>query len=114
MMSIPFNVVHSQLMPQNGWGNSGGQPFLDFQTESINPAYWQEVDRRIESLGKSRDLYASLIERARRLKPSDCTDPQRCQTISMGPAARQPAGPLSRSERWHRGAGRAEPASPAR
>ena len=27
-----------------------GQPFLDFQGESINPAYWQEVDVRLAYL----------------------------------------------------------------
>ncbi|MBP8259692.1 MAG: DUF4038 domain-containing protein [Verrucomicrobia bacterium] len=42
-----FNVVHSMLLSEAGWGNAGGPPFLDLGAEQINPAYWQEVDLRI-------------------------------------------------------------------
>ena len=41
-----------------------------------------DVERRIESLKASRDLYARLIDRARTLDPAECTDPDRCQTIA--------------------------------
>ncbi len=41
-----------------------------------------EVERRIESLTASRDLYAKLIARAKALDPAACTDPDRCQTIA--------------------------------
>ncbi len=44
-----------------------------------------DVERRIESLTASRDLYAGLIARARAMDPADCTDPDRCQTISAVP-----------------------------
>jgi MerR family transcriptional regulator, copper efflux regulator len=40
-----------------------------------------DVDRRIERLQASRDVYAGLIARAKHLDPADCTDPARCQTI---------------------------------
>lgn len=40
-----------------------------------------EIDAHIESLRKTRRQLASLTERARRLDPSECTDPHRCQTI---------------------------------
>jgi MerR family copper efflux transcriptional regulator len=45
----------------------------------------EEVDRRIETLRASRELYAALISRAKVLDPAECTDSDRCQTISTGP-----------------------------
>jgi hypothetical protein len=43
-----FNVVHSMMLSEAGWGNSGGLPFVDLTAETINPRYWQEVDHRVE------------------------------------------------------------------
>ena len=40
-----------------------------------------ELDRRIATLQATRSQLAALTERARRLDPTDCTDPHRCQTI---------------------------------
>jgi hypothetical protein len=45
-----FNVIHSMLMSEAGWGNRGGPPFEDIGAERINPGYWREVDRRLEYL----------------------------------------------------------------
>lgn len=45
-----FNVFHSMLLSEAGWGNSGGSPFDDLGTEKINPAYWQEIDGRLAYL----------------------------------------------------------------
>jgi hypothetical protein len=45
-----FNVVHSHLLSEAGWGNSGGPPFTDLASQKINPGYWQEVDRRLRFL----------------------------------------------------------------
>lgn len=42
-----FNVLHSSLLSELGWGNSGGLPFGDIAAEKINPAYFQEVDVRL-------------------------------------------------------------------
>src|SRR5262245_45764807 len=42
-----FNVLHSMLLSEAGWGNRGGQPFYDIGTETLNPGYWQEVDSRL-------------------------------------------------------------------
>lgn len=42
-----FNLIHTSLLSEAGWGNSGGLPFADIATERINPAYWQEVDQRL-------------------------------------------------------------------
>jgi hypothetical protein len=42
-----FNVVHSMLLSEAGWGNSGGAPFENLAEEAINPRYWQEVDHRL-------------------------------------------------------------------
>jgi len=42
-----FNVVHSMMLSEAGWGNSGGMPFDDLRSEKINPGYWQEMDHRV-------------------------------------------------------------------
>jgi len=42
-----FNVLHSMLQAESGWGNNGGLPWNDIPTEKMNPAYWQEVDNRL-------------------------------------------------------------------
>jgi enterochelin esterase-like enzyme len=47
-----FNVLHSSLLSELGWGNSGGMPFEDIAAEKINPAYWQEVDVRLAHANK--------------------------------------------------------------
>ena len=39
------------------------------------------LDERIERLRRTRTKLAELTERARRLDPTDCVDPIRCQTI---------------------------------
>jgi hypothetical protein len=43
-----FNVVHSMMLSEAGWGNDGGLPFVDLAAQTINPRYWQEVDHRVE------------------------------------------------------------------
>lgn len=48
-----FNAVHSMLISEAGWGNSGGDAFDDLQAEVINPAYWQEVDQRLAHLNSA-------------------------------------------------------------
>ena len=42
-----FNVVHSMLISEAGWGNRGGDAFVDLKTQRINPDYWREVDARL-------------------------------------------------------------------
>lgn len=55
-----FNIVHSMLISEADWGNSGGMPFEDLQAGRINPAYWREVDSRLASAGR-RDILAGLV-----------------------------------------------------
>lgn len=55
-----FNVVHSMLMSELGWSNAGGPPFEDLAGERINPAYWQEVDRRLAYLN-GKGMVAGLV-----------------------------------------------------
>ena len=43
-----------------------------------------DLDRHIESLRKTRKNLAALTSRAKTLNPEECTDPNRCQTISVG------------------------------
>ena len=45
-------------------------------------AHLEEIDTHLNSLQKTRKQLASLTKRARRLDPADCTDPNRCQTIT--------------------------------
>ncbi len=58
-----------------------GQPTCHHTIELLE-RHLDEVDRRLENLRASRDLYARLIARAKILDPAECTDPDRCQTIS--------------------------------
>jgi hypothetical protein len=42
-----FNALHFALLSELGWGNRGGAPWSDIGAETINPAYFREVDERI-------------------------------------------------------------------
>jgi hypothetical protein len=50
-----FNVFHSMLLSELGWGNCGGDPFVGGSpaAEQINPAYWREVDCRLATLNEA-------------------------------------------------------------
>jgi DNA-binding transcriptional MerR regulator len=52
----------------------------------------EDLDRHIEVLQDTRTKLAALTERAQRLDPADCTDPNRCQTIADGVDAIGDAG----------------------
>ncbi len=47
-----FNVLHSMLLSEAGWGNSGGPPFTDIADQVINPGYWKEVDERVDYMNR--------------------------------------------------------------
>ncbi|HXK61475.1 MAG TPA: DUF5060 domain-containing protein, partial [Acidobacteriota bacterium] len=47
-----FNVLHSMLLSEAGWGNLGGPPFDDIGKGQINPGYWEEVDKRLDYLNQ--------------------------------------------------------------
>ena len=55
-----FDVIHSMLISEAGWGNCGGDAFADLQAERINPGYWQEVDKRLEYLN-DRGIIGGLV-----------------------------------------------------
>jgi hypothetical protein len=42
-----FNVIHSMVLSEAGWGNSGGKPFDDLSKQIVNPGYWKEMDQRV-------------------------------------------------------------------
>lgn len=44
----------------------------------------EDLDLHIETLLKTRDQLVALTERGKRLDPTRCTDPNRCQTIVVG------------------------------
>ena len=54
-----FNVLHSMLLSEAGWGNRGGPPFHDMTSQQINPGYWQEVDWRVAHVNR-RGMVAGL------------------------------------------------------
>jgi DNA-binding transcriptional MerR regulator len=51
-----------------------------------------DLDLHIESLRKTRKNLAALTSRAKTLNPEECTDPNRCQTISAGANLGTPTG----------------------
>jgi len=55
-----FNAVHSMLLSEAGWGNSGGMPFINMEKQILNPDYWKEVDRRI-AYANEQGLIAGLV-----------------------------------------------------
>lgn len=55
-----FNVVHSMVLSEAGWGNVGGLPFHDMSTQTINPAYWREMDNRLE-YANSQGIVVGLV-----------------------------------------------------
>ncbi len=57
----------------------------------------RDLDRHIDELHRTRGQLAAMTDRARRLDPADCTDPNRCQTI----AAVTTAGPGVQTEHSH-------------
>ena len=44
-------------------------------------AHLSDVDRQMEELRRTRSRLSDMIERARSLDPTECDDPNRCQTI---------------------------------
>lgn len=66
----------SSILELRGQGESTCHHVIELMERHL-----ADVDRRIERLQASRELYAGLIARARGLDPADCTDPDRCQTI---------------------------------
>ncbi len=54
-----FNVLHSMLLSEAGWGNQGGPPFDNIVEETLNASYWKEVDRRLRHVN-DRGMVAGL------------------------------------------------------
>lgn len=54
-----FNVVHAMVLSEAGWGNAGGPPFYDIAAERLNPAYFEEIDRRV-AYANSRGFVVGL------------------------------------------------------
>lgn len=44
-----------------------------------------DLDQHIAELHRTRDQLAAMTDRAKQLDPADCTDPNRCQTITADP-----------------------------
>jgi DNA-binding transcriptional MerR regulator len=57
-------------------------------THALLERHLVELDAQIERLQHARRDLAALADRARRLDPTDCTDPNRCQVIAPAPPGR--------------------------
>lgn len=53
-----FNVVHAMLYTRRG--NEGGAPFSNMKSESINPAFFREIDSRLAHMNE-RGVTAGLV-----------------------------------------------------
>lgn len=53
-------------------------------TTAILDRHLSEVDRQLKDLERTRERLVEMTDRARSLDPAGCTDPNRCQTISVG------------------------------
>ena len=42
-----FNIVHTMMLSEAGGGNAGTVPFGDIAKQTINPAYFREIDHRV-------------------------------------------------------------------
>lgn len=66
-----FNVVHSMVLSEAGWGNAGGLPFDDIAAEKLNPGYWQEMDRRVAYANEQGLVVGLTLAWGRKRKTDD-------------------------------------------
>jgi hypothetical protein len=55
-----INVMHSMLLQEAGWGNRGGDPFHSMAEQTLNPAYWREIDVRLRYLN-NKGIIGGLV-----------------------------------------------------
>ncbi len=72
---------------------------------SLLDHHLHELDSRIKTLQKTRSKLVAIAERSRALDPSDCVDPNRCQTIAPPDEFKDPdhaaASELHKAPREH-------------
>lgn len=66
----------TSILDQRGKGESTCQHVM-----SLLDHHLHELDSRIKALKKTRTRLVTIADRARKLDPSECLDPNRCQTI---------------------------------
>ncbi len=64
------------ILDQRGKGESTCEHVM-----SLLDHHLHELDRRIKALKTTRTRLVTIADRARKLDPSECLDPNRCQTI---------------------------------
>lgn len=74
------------ILDQRGKGESTCEHVM-----SLLDHHLHELDSRIEALEKTRSRLVNIADRARKLDPSDCLDPNRCQTITSQDPTGEPA-----------------------
>lgn len=78
---LTLNEIASTL-ELRGQGETSCEHVIDLLERHLD-----EMDRHIEELNRTRSQLAAMTRRAKRLDPASCTDPDRCQTIAVGPHA---------------------------
>ncbi|MCH8991615.1 MAG: heavy metal-responsive transcriptional regulator [Acidobacteria bacterium] len=81
----------ASILDLRGQGEATCHHVLDLLDQHL-----EDLDRHIETLHRTRDELLALTERAKRLDPADCTDPNRCQTIEAGAHVGAPSGARAR------------------
>ena len=84
-----FNVLHSMLLSEAGWGNQGGLPWDDIAAQKLNPGYWQEVDLRLAHANSQGDRLRPGAGLGRQAKGKS-RSPGGCSPTSK-PASAMPA-----------------------
>ena len=77
----------ASILDLRGQGEATCHHVLDLLDQHL-----EDLDGHIETLHRTRDELLALTERAKRLDPADCTDPNRCQTIEAGAHVGVPLG----------------------
>lgn len=52
-------------------------------TISLLESHLDDVENQMAELERTKKSLSAIIDRARRLDPAECNDPDRCQTISL-------------------------------
>lgn len=74
------------ILDQRGKGESTCEHVM-----SLLEHHLHELDSRIKALKNTRTRLVTIVERARQLDPSECLDPNRCQTIVPQDSIGEPA-----------------------
>ena len=86
---LSLDEIRSILEIKDAGGRSCGH------TRELLARHLADLDAQIERMQHAREELRSLADRAERLDPAACNDPNRCQVLGEVPGtAAEPAGPM--------------------